>query len=86
MSTAAVVSQWTTTHRAACPTGKRVISGGFYLGTATTPADTLPRLLTVLQSYPEAATQSWVVELKNHTSMNLGVVAVTVHAVCVAAN
>jgi hypothetical protein len=86
VSAGAVGTLGTTTHRAACPTGKRVISGGFYLGAATTPADTLPRLLTVLQSYPEAATQSWVVELKNHTSMNLGVVAVTVHAVCVAAN
>ena len=71
----------TTTHRAACPAGKLIVSGGFYL-----PLNTLSRFLTVLTLYPEAATQSWVVELKNHTSTNLGFVDVTVYAVCVAAN
>jgi hypothetical protein len=79
-STAHVTSMATTTHRAACPAGKRIVSGGFNL------ASTLARALTVLTSYPEAATQSWVVELKNHTSMNLGFVDVTVYATCVAAN
>jgi hypothetical protein len=80
VSAGAVTSLAITTHRAACPTGKRIVSGGFNLVSA------LSRALTVLTSYPDVATQSWVVELKNHTSMNLGTIDVTVYATCAAAN
>lgn len=63
-----------------CAADKRVVSGGYSL------AGALPRSLTVLTSYPEVggATESWVVEFRNNTSMNLGVVNVTVFATCVA--
>ena len=65
-----------------CPTGKRVIAGGYSLTGA------LPRSLTVLTSYPETGpavvTDGWIVEFRNNTSMNLGVVNVTVFATCVA--
>ncbi len=66
--------------KATCPAGKRVISGGYNL------AGALPRSLTVMTSYPETggATESWIVEFRNNTSTNLGVVNVTVFATCVA--
>ena len=65
--------------KATCPAGKRVIGGGHNL-----PPNTLARWLTLLTSYPETgATESWVVELRNNTSTNLGVLNVVVYATCV---
>ena len=64
--------------RATCPTGKRVIAGGFNL------VSVFARQLTVLTSFPDVDTDSWVVEFQNKTSMNLGVINVIVHATCVA--
>ena len=64
--------------RATCPTGKRVIAGGFNL------VSVFARQLTVLTSFPDVDTDSWVVEFQNKTSMNLGVISVIVHATCVA--
>ena len=67
--------------KALCSTGKRSVSGGHSLTGA------LPRALTVLTSYPEtgdpAVAEGWVVEFRNNTSTNLGVVNVTVFATCV---
>ena len=64
--------------RAICPAGKRVISGGFNLGT------TWSRYLTVISSYPNPPDESWYVQLSNNTSLALGAVEVTAFAVCVA--
>jgi hypothetical protein len=63
--------------RATCPAGKRVISGGFNLGT------TWSRYLTVISSYPNPTDESWYVQLRNNTSLALGTVEVTAFAVCV---
>jgi hypothetical protein len=64
-----------------CSTGKRVVSGGYSLTGA------LARSLTVLTSYPETGDpnvpEGWVVEFRNNTSTNLGVVNVSVYATCV---
>jgi hypothetical protein len=64
-----------------CPAGKRVIAGGYNLTGA------LPRSLTVLTSFPETgdgiAVDGWIVEFRNNTSMNLGVVNVMVYSTCV---
>jgi hypothetical protein len=64
--------------KASCPVGKRVIAGGFNL------TSVLARQLTLLTSFPEVGvtTESWVVELQNKTSTNLGVINVVVHATC----
>jgi hypothetical protein len=63
---------------ARCPAGKRVVSGGFNL------ASDWARYLTVISNYPDAATESWVVQFRNNTSLTIGVpVNVTVFAVCV---
>ena len=78
MSPGQVLSLNTLLARATCPTGKRVIAGGFNLVTV------FARQLTVLTSFPDVDTDSWVVEFQNKTSMNLGVISVTVHATCVA--
>jgi len=67
--------------KAPCSTGKRVVSGGYSLTGA------LPRSLTVLTSYPDTGDpnvpEGWVVEFRNNTSTNLGVVNVVVFATCV---
>ena len=69
------------TAKAACPPGKRVIAGGYNL---TGP---FPRSLTVVTSFPETgdgiAVDGWIVEFRNNTSTNLGVVNVTAFATCV---
>jgi hypothetical protein len=64
--------------RATCPAGKRVIGGG---------AQTLNagRSLTLVNSYPDAATQSWYVEGRNNTSVVAGWnVDLVAYAVCAA--
>ena len=64
--------------RAFCPTGKRVISGGFNL------PNTWGRYLTLISSYPDPVTESYYVQLRNNTSLNLGSpVDVVSFAVCV---
>jgi len=80
-STAAMAFQSELKAKALCPTGKRVVSGGYNLTGA------LPRSLTVLTSYPDTGdaivTDGWIVEFRNNTSTNLGVVNVAVFATCV---
>jgi hypothetical protein len=66
------------TAKVQCPAGKRVIAGGFNL------RDPWARQLTLLTSFPDPATESWVVELVNKTTLNLGQVPVVMHATCVA--
>jgi hypothetical protein len=65
---------------AVCPAGKRVIAGGVSI-----PSGSWARLLTLFSSYPVSggATESWVVELRNNVSTNLGLVTLTVYATCV---
>ena len=64
--------------RAFCPAGKRVISGGFNLPSQW------GRYLTLISSYPDPVTESYYVQLRNNTSLNLGVpVEVIAMAVCV---
>jgi hypothetical protein len=64
--------------RAVCPAGKRVISGGFNL------PNPWGRYLTLISSYPEPVTESYYVQLRNNTSLNLGSpVDVVSFAVCV---
>jgi hypothetical protein len=64
--------------RAVCPVGKRVISGGFNLPSSW------GRYLTLIASYPDPATESYYVQLRNNTSLTLGVpVEVIAFAVCV---
>lgn len=64
--------------RAVCPALKRVISGGFNL-----PSN-WGRYLTLISSYPDPSTESYYVQLRNNTSLTLGVpVEVVALAVCV---
>jgi hypothetical protein len=65
--------------RATCPPTKRVVNGGFNLPSGW------GRYLTLISSYPEVgASDSWYIQLRNNTSLNLGSpVAVTAYAICV---
>ena len=66
---------------AACPSTKRVVSGGYNL------TGVWARTLTVLTSFPETgagvAIDGWVVEFRNNTSTVLPAFNVTVYASCV---
>ena len=63
---------------ASCPTGKKVLSGGLWLGSSL-PANTL-RQIQVIESFPATSENAWVVTGINS---NNSAIPVNVRAVCV---
>ena len=60
---------------AKCPTGKKVLGGGVQSSNSG-------RNLLVVSSYPDGATQSWVGESRNISTLSIGVADVVVFAIC----
>ena len=65
--------------RAFCPAGTKVLGGGVQHTT------TLNMSLTMISSYPDTQ-QSWFAEFRNNTNLSMGLVTVTVYAICATVN
>jgi hypothetical protein len=55
------------------------------LGGGVQHTTTITMSLTVMSSYPDTP-QSWVAEFRNNSSLSMGLVTITVYAICGSVN